>query len=292
LLFTSTFLILGFLNFMAGVGDSYLLFQKDQILNESSIVEYRDFAEGTFFNRFYDYYDYLDYLSFLLLLVATGSLLYHYGKSINKSKLILIMALPLLSYTSSILDALNIYDTDTTPELFTYYIFQSATTISGGVLFAISFWYVSMKIPKSPVKTFLRMTALGFILLFVANHVSVSLASYPPFGINSLSLLPLASYVLLFGLYSSALSLSQDISLRHLIRRLARSDENLLSSMGTAEMGLEVSRAVNKLKSVVEKEGRLLSEISGIDVPVEEKEIEEYVNQVLEEVRKAKGKSG
>ena len=57
-------------------------------------------------------------------------------------------------------------------------------------------------------------------------------------------------------------------------------------------MGLEVSRAVNKLKSVVVKEGKLLSEISGIDVPVEEKAIEEYVNQVLEEVRKAKGRSG
>ena len=62
--------------------------------------------------------------------------------------------------------------------------------------------------------------------------------------------------------------------------------------MGTAEMGLEVSKAVNKLKSVVVKEGKLLSEISGIDVPVEEKAIEEYVNQVLEEVRKAKGRSG
>jgi hypothetical protein len=53
-------------------------------------------------------------------------------------------------------------------------------------------------------------------------------------------------------------------------------------------MGLEVSRAVNKLKSVVEKEGKLLAEISGIDVPVEEKEIEQYVNQVLEEVKKAR----
>ena len=62
--------------------------------------------------------------------------------------------------------------------------------------------------------------------------------------------------------------------------------------MGTAVMGLEVTRAVNKLKSVVVKEGKLLSEISGIDVPVEEKAIEEYVNQVLEEVRKAKGRSG
>ena len=32
---------------MAGVGDSYLLLQKDQIINASSIVEFHDFAEGT-----------------------------------------------------------------------------------------------------------------------------------------------------------------------------------------------------------------------------------------------------
>ena len=89
-------------------------------------MEFRNFAEGTFFNRFYDYYDYLDYVSFLLLLVATGSLLYHYGKSIKKSKLNLYPSLcPCRADTSSILDTLNIYDTDTTPELFTYYIFQS-----------------------------------------------------------------------------------------------------------------------------------------------------------------------
>ena len=53
LLFTSTFVILGFLNFMAGVGDSHLLLQKDQIINASSIVEFRDFAEGTFFISFW-----------------------------------------------------------------------------------------------------------------------------------------------------------------------------------------------------------------------------------------------
>ena len=43
---------------------------------------------------------------------------------------------------------------------------------------------------------------------------------------------------------------------------------------------------------MVKKGGKLLFEISGIDVPVEEKAIEEYVNQVLKEVRKAKGRSG
>jgi hypothetical protein len=202
----------------------------------------------------------------------------------------LIIVLPILGYTATILDALNIYDTDTSPDLLGYYVFQSLASISGGILFAFAFWFISRRLPESAVKNFLRIAALGFILLYLSNHVDVTSAPYPPYGINSLSLLPLASYLVLFGLYSSALSLSQDITLRQHLRSMARNDENLLSSIGTAQMETEVRRAVGELKEVADEEEKELAEKTGIETPIAENEVEDYLKQVIEEVSKSRKK--
>jgi hypothetical protein len=290
LLFALAFLILAFSEVIAGLGDSYLLSQKEAVIYPTSEVKFYDFPEGSFFNTFYDYYHIVNYASFFLTLIGSALLLYHYSKKTNKPKIILIMFLPLFAYTSSILDTLNIYNTDTSPDLFAYYIFQSLISITGGILFAISFWFVARKLSDSPVKTFLKITAYGFILLYVSNSVDVSIAPYPPFGINSLSLLPLATYFVLFGLYSSALSLSQDITLRNYLRKIARSDKNLLSSIGTAQMETEVIRAVGELKDVFKEQEKELAVQSGIETPISENEVEDYLKQVIEEVTKARKK--
>jgi hypothetical protein len=290
LLYALAFLILAVSEVMAGIGSAYLLTQKDEVITPASDVQFATFPEGTFLNYFFSYYRYLDYSSFLLTLIASAFLLYHYSKKTKTPKMIIIIALPILGYTATILDALNIYDTETNPDLFYYYIFQSLASISGGILFAFSFWFISKRLPESSVKTFLKITSLGFILLYLSNHVDVTAATYPPYGINSLSLLPLASYFVLFGLYSSALSLSQDITLRQHLRSMARNDENLLSSIGTAQMETEVKRAVSELKDVADVEEKELAEKSGIETPIAENEVEDYLKQVIEEVSRARKK--
>jgi hypothetical protein len=290
LLYALAFLILATSEVMAGIGSGYILSQKDEIITPASKVHFANFPEGSFLNIFFSSYQYVDYSSFLLILVASALLLYHYTKKSKTPKMIIIIALPILGYTATILDALNIYDTDTNPNLLYYYIFQSLASISGGVLFAFSFWLISTRLPDSSVKTFLKITAFGFILLYLSNRVDVTSATYPPYGINSLSLLPLASYFVLFGLYSSALSLSQDITLRNQLRSMARNDQNLLTSIGTAQMETEVKRAVGELKDVADAHEKELEEKTGIETPIAENEVEDYLKQVIEEVSKARKK--
>jgi hypothetical protein len=290
LLYSLAFLILAVSEIMAGIGSVYLVSQKEQVIAPASEPNFAIFPEGSFLNNFFTYYRYLDYSSFLLTIVASAFLLYHYSKKTKTPKMIIIIALPILGYTATILDALNIYDTDTNPDLTDYYIFQSLASISGGVLFAFSFWFISKRLPESSVKNFLKITALGFILLYLSNHVDVTAATYPPYGINSLSLLPLATYFVLFGLYSSALSLSQDITLRNHLRSMARHDGNLLSSIGTAQMETEVKRAVGELKEVADEHEKELAEKTGIETPIAENEVEDYLKQVIEEVSKARKK--
>jgi hypothetical protein len=290
LLYALAFLILAVSEIMAGFGAAYLLSDKDVVIRPDTDVKYANFPEGSVFNLFFSYYRYIDYASFLLTLVASALLLHHYSKKTNAPQMTLIIVLPIMGYTATILDALNIYDTDSSPDLYGLYIFQSLASISGGILFAFSFWFISRMLPESAVKNFLRITALGFILLYISNHVDVVAAPYPPFGITSLSLLPLATYFVLFGLYSSALSLSQDITLRQHLRSMARNDENLLSSIGTAQMETEVKRAVGELKEVADEQEKELAEKTGIETPIAENEVEDYLKQVIEEVSRARKK--
>ena len=290
LLYALAFLILAVSEVVSGSGSAYLLSQKDQWITPTSEVKFSDFPDGSFFDIFFSFYRYIDYASFLLVLFASAILLYHYSKKTSNPKIVLIIALPILGYTSSILDALHILSADTNPNLFYYYIYIALVSASVGILFAFSFWIVSKKLPDSPVKTFLKITAYGFVLLYFSNNISVTIAAYPPFGVNSLSLLSLASYFVLFGLYSSALSLSQDLTLRHHLRSLAKNDNNLLSSIGTAQMETEVKRAVGELKDVADEHEKELAEKTGIETPVPESEIEDYLKQVIEEVAKSRKK--
>ena len=290
LLYALAFLILAVSEVISGLGSAYLLSQKDQLITPTSMVQFVNFPEGSFFNIFFSFYYYIDYSSFLLTLLASALLLYHYSKKTNTPKIILIIALPILGYTTTILDALNIYDTDTNPDLFSFYIFQTLISISTGVLFGFSFWIVSKKLPESSIKTFLKITAYGFILLYFSNSVSVNQTPYPPYGVNALSLLSLSSYFVLFGLYSSALSLSQDLTLRQQLRNMAKNDSNLLSSIGTAQMETEVKRAVGELKDVADEHEKELGEKTGIETPIAENEVEDYLKQVIEEVSKARKK--
>jgi hypothetical protein len=290
LLYALAFLILAVSEVVSGSGSAYLLSQKNQWIMPTSEVKFSDFPDGTFFDIFFSFYRYIDYASFLLVLIASAILLYHYSKKTSNPKIVLIIALPILGYTSSILDALHILSADTNPNLFYYYIYIALVSASVGILFAFSFWIVSKKLPDSPVKTFLKITACGFVLLYFSNNISVTIAAYPPFGVNSLSLLSLSSYFVLFGLYSSALSLSQDITLRNHLRSIARNDQNLLSSIGTAQMETEVKRAVSELKDVADVEEKELAEKTGIETPIAENEVEDYLKQVIEEVARSRKK--
>ena len=63
ILFALGFVTLGFSEVVAGIGGSYLISTKDNMITSQSKVEFSDFPEGSFFNLYYDnYYDYFDFL--------------------------------------------------------------------------------------------------------------------------------------------------------------------------------------------------------------------------------------
>jgi len=73
--------------------------------------------------------------------------------------------------------------------------------------------------------------------------------------------------------------------LRKHVKLLARGDQSLLSSIGTAHMENEVVKSVANLKALVDNEESNLKELSGLDTPMNNEEIRDYVGEIISEFR-------
>jgi hypothetical protein len=92
--------------------------------------------------------------------------------------------------------------------------------LAGGIFFGIAFWTVARKIrPDSIVRRYMIISAYGLVLLFISYQVNgIVVTSYPPFGLASISFMGLAAYLILLGIYTAAISVSEDTKLRQTIK--------------------------------------------------------------------------
>jgi hypothetical protein len=95
----------------------------------------------------------------------------------------------------------------------------------------------------------------------------------------------LSSYLVLVGIYSSAISVSNDITLRKSTRRFAIKESELLDSIGTAHMEQEIEKRV--ITFTKQNQNNIVEE-TGIYSSLTEEDIKQYIDQVIKETRKAK----
>ena len=130
------------------------------------------------------------------------------------------------------------------------------------------------------------ISAYGFVLLFISNQALVlSSTSYPPFGFATINFLGLSCYMVLVGIYSSAISVSQNSKLRQSIRRLVLNESKLLESIGTAQMEQELQKRVLK---VTKEQEETLREQTGVQSSLNEDDLKQYLSQVIEELERTK----
>ena len=115
-----------------------------------------------------------------------------------------------------------------------YTLFFSATRSIGGLLVGVAFWSVARRIRGHAVKDYMTISAYGVILLFSSNQITnLILAHYPPFGLASISFLGLGSYLLLVRIYSSAISVANDINLCRSMRQTMERESVMLDNIAT-----------------------------------------------------------
>ena len=104
-------------------------------------------------------------------------------------------------------------------------------------------------------------------------------------------MLTLSSYMIILGLYSTAISISQDIRLRQYIKDLSKVDSGFLSTIGQAQMEKHMQSNASDLENVVKEQRMELEKKSGIQSSVQQQDIKQYLLEVLQEVDKPKSLS-
>ena len=127
------------------------------------------------------------------------------------------------------------------------------------------------------------IAAYGFILFFIAGSSTASQAAYPPYGLASISFVGLSCYLIYSGLYSSAVTVSQDITLRNSIRKSVTEQSKLLHGMGTAQMQQELE---SKVLTINKKVSDMMEEETGVEPSMTEEDIKEHIELVRKEINK------
>ncbi|MFZ0629629.1 MAG: hypothetical protein WAM16_10050, partial [Nitrososphaeraceae archaeon] len=94
---------------------------------------------------------------------------------------------------------------------------------------------------------------------------------YPPFGLATMSLYGLSTYMILLALYSCAISVSEDIELRKSIKKSTLRESKFLDSMGTAHMERDLTRRIvlkarEEQKERIQKSAGIKSSLTDEDI--------------------------
>jgi len=139
------------------------------------------------------------------------------------------------------------------------------------------------RIRQGAIANYLIIAGYGIALLPLPILANILFIPYPPIGSATCSALALASYVFSVGIYSSAISISEDAELRKSIRKTAVSELTLLDSIGTAQMSAKLQGEVAKL--VKEHSDKMVNEV-GVEPNLTVEDAKEYLDEVIEELNK------
>jgi hypothetical protein len=204
------------------------------------------------------------------------------GKTSFPIRYWVLLSVPLLLYIigSGIIFSLPPSDD---PNRYYYRILFRAGTIGSSALFGIAFYVIvreveqRRKIPLDEIKDYLTISAIGIVMIGISNEASGLQQTY---GVAAHGLVFLSAFLYGIGLYYSAISISEDSSLRKTIRKSAL---ELLDDIGTAQMEQEVQKRILKIvKSNKEK----LEAGTGVSCSVTEDDVKEYLEILKQELPK------
>ncbi len=225
--------------------------------------------------------DYLAALPYIFTWLAVAILLLNYYKSIRPGrfpiKFWIMLSIPLALYLVG--SGLIISLPSDIPYRYYFRLIFRAGTIGSSVLFGLAFYVATRNLSILKVKDYLAITAMGIIPIGIANEIS---ALQQTFGVAAHSLVFLSSYLFSIGLYSLAISTSQDISLRKSIKNSTLEVVKLLDISGTSQLKQDIERRV---LDVAKKQQYVLLKRTGIEPSLTEYDMKQYLGTVLKDIK-------
>jgi len=262
---------------------TYVFEQMPITVFPTSDVYYPKTEEGSNWKILSRIYQYSDVASFFLKWGGTALILYHYSHKIGRVKYWVLLSLPVAYFSLIIVYHLHLYEPHEELETLIFYGIGSLNATFGGILFYLAFKLTSENFSSNQVfRDYLLMAGFGFMLFFSGTQGSVITTVYPPFGFATVSTYGLGSYLILLGLYLSALSVSQDEQLRNMIKRSTLSESKFLHSIGTSA-GERKKEIVSTVIDKAKRQQETIVKDIGIGTSLTEEDIKNYVEEVEEE---------
>ena len=259
--------------------------QVDELAKRNSLIRSGDvaiFPESP--SSINNVYQIASSVAYVLTWIATVMLLRPYIEKLGKLKFWSIMGATMAYYLIQFpLFTLGYFTPSENSNAMTNILIFSLSAIFTGILFGVAFLSVARTLKiGTAVRNYMIIAAYGFLLFYIAGSALVFQAAYPPYGLVSVSFTGLSCYLIYNGLYFSAISVSQDMTLRQSIRKSVMEQSKLLDNIGTAEMEKEVQKRV---LTVVKKTSADMKESTGVDASMNEGEMKDYVELVIKELR-------
>jgi hypothetical protein len=253
----------------------------ERFLQSEIILE--EFEPNSVIGMFHNAYSISSIVSFMLLWIGNAFLLRHYYNKIGKIKFLsLVTLIPIFTSIDFVLTGTIVEEMGVNPVASA--IFFTAEGAVAGFFLALTFWVLAGNVAHSSirVRNYLIITGFGILIFTLSGSSLIDHAPYPPFGLVSILSMQLATFLIYMGLYSSAVSVSQDTRLRQYIRKQTFDQSKLIESIGSAEMESEI---IKKVKTLEKKEEENMLEDTGIPFSLSDDEVSDYIDSVMQELK-------
>ena len=273
------------INGIAGLAYHFdMLTQQKPVVTSNDIAYFPEFSIGTLGSQIDIIYQVAGGAAYVFTWIGTVKLLYPYIKKLGRVKFWTIMGAAMIYYLISFpLFVLGYFTPSGNVDAMTNILIFSLGGVFTGIIFGAAFLSVARTLQiGTAIRNYMIIAAYGFLLFYVAGSALVLQAAYPPYGLVSVSFTGLSCYLIYNGLYFSAISVSQDMTLRQSIRKSVMDQSKLLDSIGTAEMEKEVQ---NQVLTVAKKTSAAMEEKTGVEASMNEGDMKDYVELVIKELR-------
>jgi hypothetical protein len=274
-------------NGVTGLANFLLMLQEQlEVVTSADVAFFPEFDPESQQQQINAVYQIAGAIAYVLTWIGTVMLLRPYIHRIGKIKFYAIMGSAMVYYLIQYPLFVLGYVTPTGEsdvEVMNTILITSIAGVFSGIIFGAAFLSIARTLQKgSALREYMIIAAYGLLLFYVAGTATATQAAYPPFGLASVSFTGLSCYLIYTGLYSSAISVSQDAELRQSIRKSALKEVKFLESMGTAQMEQELQKRV----LIIAKENSdSMAEETGVQPSLSEDEMKQYLEEVIKEIK-------
>ena len=274
-------------NGVTGLANYLLMLQEQlEVVTSVDVAFFPEFDPESLQQQINAVYQISAAVAYVLTWIGTVMLLRPYIHRIGKIKFYAIMGAAMVYYLIQYPLFVLGYVTPTgesDAEVMNTILITSISGVFSGIIFGAAFLSIARTLQKgSALRVYMIIAAYGFLLFYVAGSASATQAAYPPFGLASLSFTGLACYLIYTGLYSSAITVSQDLVLRQSIRQSVKEQSKFLDSMGTAQMESELQTRVLKTAKIASDS---MADETGVESSMSEDDMKDYMEIVMNELK-------